>query len=59
MEQEQFFSGYCRQLDKSRLVCVTIESEALTEVDCDYQNCPHRQNCSIGISIDQLLSDKN
>ncbi len=56
MEQEQFFSGYCRQLDKSRLVCVTLEAGALTDVDCDYHNCPHKLNCSIGISIEKFTA---
>ena len=41
MEKEYFFSGYCRTIDKSRMVTVVTEGTALTEVDCCYENCIH------------------
>ena len=39
MEIEKFFSGYCRQLDASRMVEVILEDSEVTEVDCCYGNC--------------------
>ena len=54
MEQEYFFSGYCRCLDNSRMVEVITENGSLTEVDCSYENCPHTQNCTIAQSIQTL-----
>ena len=54
MEQEYFLSGYCRCLDASRMVEVISEDGNLTEVDCNYENCPHTQNCTIAQSIQTL-----
>ena len=34
MEQEKFISGYCRQLDASRMVEVVSEDGEISEVDC-------------------------
>ena len=31
MEQEKFFSGYCRQLDAARMVEVILENGEITE----------------------------
>ena len=36
METEKFVSGYCRQLDGSRMVEVVLEDGAVTETDCCY-----------------------
>lgn len=58
MEQEFFFSGYCRTLDKSRTVTVETEDSQLTEVDCFYENCIHRPSCTIAKEIDLLLQTK-
>ena len=55
MEQEAFFSGYCRQLDASRMVAVFVVDGKLDEVDCQYSNCPHAPNCQIAKKIDELL----
>lgn len=54
MEQEYFFSGYCRTLDKSRMVAVETEGGKVTDVDCCYENCIHAPNCSIAEEIRQL-----
>ncbi len=51
MEREAFFSGYCRQSDGARTVCVVAEDENLTEVDCLYDSCPHADCCPIGKNI--------
>ena len=55
MEQETFFSGYCRSIDDSRMVSVLIEDGKLTEVDCCYETCVHTPNCIIAKNITELL----
>ena len=54
MEQEKIFSGYCRQLDASRIVEVILEDGEITEVDCCYGNCIHEGNCTIAKEIREL-----
>ena len=54
MEQEKFISGYCRQLDASRMVEVVAEDGEITEVDCCYGNCVYQSSCLIAREIDQL-----
>ena len=51
MEQELFLSGYCKALDRSRMVCVVTEDGEISEIDCAYPNCPHSPNCPIGEKI--------
>lgn len=55
MEKEVFFSGYCRTIDDSRMVCVLVEDGQLTEVDCCYETCVHTPGCIIAKSIKELL----
>ena len=54
MEVEKFLSGYCRQLDASRMVEVILENCEVTEVDCCYGNCVYQSNCPIAKEIDEL-----
>ena len=54
MEQEKFISGYCRQLDASRMVEVIVENGDLSEVDCCYGNCVYQSNCTIAKELDTL-----
>ena len=54
METEKFISGYCRQLDASRMVEVILEDGEITEIDCCYGNCIHQGNCLIAQEVDQL-----
>ena len=54
MEQEKFISGYCRQLDASRMVEVVAEDGKIAEVDCCYGNCIYQSSCLIAKEIDQL-----
>lgn len=51
MERELFLSGYCKALDRSRMVCVILEDGSISETDCAYPNCPHAPNCPIGEKI--------
>ena len=55
MEQEYFFSGYCRTLDKSRMVAVEAEDGKVTDVDCCFENCIHAPNCTIAEEIRKLI----
>ncbi len=53
MNEEYFFSGYCRAMDGSRTV--TVETEAGKVLpDCDYDICPWASACPIGQQIEQL-----
>ena len=54
MEKEFFFSGYCRTVDKSRMVAAVTEDGKLTEVDCCYSGCIHAPNCTIAKEIRQI-----
>lgn len=58
MEQELFFTGYCRTIDQSRMVTVEIEDGELTEVDCCYETCIHAPNCTIAGEICKALKEK-
>ena len=49
---ETFITGYCRCLDKSRIVLVEDG-----EADCEFSACPHAPNCEIGKKIQQLLEE--
>ena len=55
MEIEKFLSGYCKQLDSSRMVAVLIEDGALTEADCCYGSCVYQPNCPLAKEIEALL----
>lgn len=52
---EAFITGYCRALDKGRVVTVENEDGPLT-MDCAYKNCPHQASCPIAKQIEQLLA---
>ena len=54
MEIEKFLSGYCRQLDSSRMVEVILEDGEVTEVDCCYGSCVYESNCPIAKEIADL-----
>ena len=55
MERETFITGYCRNIDESRMVAAESEDSVLTSVDCDYETCPHTQNCTIAQGIKAFL----
>ena len=55
MEEELFFTGYCRQLDQSRMVTIEIENSQLTECDCCYGGCVYEPNCTVAQQITQAL----
>jgi len=51
MEEEKFFTGYCRCLDSSRTVACLFDGQQLSEVDCCYGSCLYQGTCSIGKEI--------
>lgn len=58
MERETVISGYCRQLDGSRMVCVVAQGEMLTEADCQYEACPYAAGCPVAQKIRQFLTNQ-
>ena len=54
MEVEKFLSGYCRQLDNSRMVEVVLEDGEVAETDCSYGSCVHQGSCPIAREIEEL-----
>ena len=51
---EATFSGYCRTIDAASLVfCEAFGGE--TEIDCDYECCPHAAACPVGQQITEFL----
>lgn len=59
MQTEKFLSGYCRQLDGSRMVEVIVEDGRLSEADCCYGSCVYQSNCTIAQQIGALEQEKN
>ena len=57
MERESFFSGYCRQIDGSRMVAAVAQGDTLEEVDCCYPDCPYAPNCTIAQKITDFLQE--
>ncbi len=55
MEQEVFFSGYCRCMDASRMVAVETEDGKLLEVDCNFGTCPYETDCALAEKIRELI----
>ena len=59
MEREEFISGYCRCTDNSRMVCVELEDNCITDVDCNFGNCPYEKDCSVAEKLRSLGSNNN
>ena len=57
MEKECFVSGYCRQLDGSRVVEAVLEDGKLTEVDCCYGNCIYEGSCPIAAELQKAQEE--
>ncbi len=49
---EEFITGYCRCLDKSRIVLVEDG-----EADCAFENCPHKDICEIAKRITEIAKE--
>ena len=57
MEREAFYSGYCRQIDDSRMVAVVAEGTTLVEADCCYPDCPYAPDCPVAQKIADFLQE--
>jgi hypothetical protein len=57
MERETILTGYCRQLDKSRMVVAVAENGELTEVDCCYESCIHTAECTVAQKLRDFLRE--
>ena len=55
MEEELFLTGYCRQLDQSRMVTVELEDGTVTECDCCFGSCIYQPNCTIARQIQEKI----
>lgn len=55
MEQEYVLSGYCRQLDSSRMVTVVTDHGEVTECDCCFGSCVYEPNCTVAAAIREKL----
>ena len=55
MEEELIFTGYCRQLDQSRMVTIEMENGQLSECDCCYGSCIYEPNCTVAAQITACL----
>lgn len=56
MEEERIITGYCRQLDQSRMVTIEVEDGKLTECDCCYGSCVYESNCTVAQQISGACS---
>ena len=56
MEQELFFSGYCRCQDQSRTVTGEIENGTFF-ADCSYGNCPYESSCQIAENLRKMQEE--
>lgn len=53
MEDEVILTGYCRCLDRSRMVTAEPEDGGFS-VDCGYGACPYQAGCPIAERLQQL-----
>lgn len=58
MTEEKMISGYCRQMDASRMVLIEYDrnSGELVDVDCLFPDCPFAKECTIGLQIAQATA---
>ena len=53
MDEEKIFTGYCRMMDRSRMVTAELE-DGVWYADCCYGSCVHQPQCPIAKELDQL-----
>lgn len=56
MDEEKIISGYCRQIDRSRMVTLECTGEGECSCDCCYGSCVYQPNCPIAREIDEWLA---
>ena len=52
-DKEYCFTGYCRQIDQSRMVIVEVYDGEM-DCSCDYCHCTYAPNCTIARQIKAL-----
>ena len=52
-DKEYCFTGYCRQIDQSRMVVVEVFDGEL-DISCGYCHCTYAPNCTIAQQIKEL-----
>ena len=52
---EHFVSGYCRQIDGSRMVELETDGGEILDIDCCYGSCPFQTSCTIAKSVEEIL----
>lgn len=57
MEEEKIISGYCRQLDQSRMVTIELEQGRLADCDCCYGSCIYEPSCTVAKQITEALRE--
>ncbi len=58
MEQEVFLSGYCRMLDRSRMVAAELENGRLL-ADCSFGSCPYEDRCTVAAQLRSVSRPEN
>ncbi len=53
MEDEQILTGYCRCIDRSRIVTAEREADGW-HADCSFGNCPYEASCDIAARLREL-----
>lgn len=56
MDDELVLTGYCRAIDRSRMVVAEVENGCVY-ADCDYPGCAHASVCPIAAAIREKLED--
>ena len=54
-EKEYCFTGYCRQIDQSRMVVVEIY-DGERDISCGFDTCTYAPNCTIAKQIKETES---
>lgn len=62
MEEEQIFSGFCRQQDQTRRVFFSYEltesGRKISDSDCSFFGCPFTDSCTIAQAAQAALADQ-
>lgn len=57
--EEKFISGYCRQVDGSRMVTLEYTDSEDYDADCCYGSCPYETECTVAQAIRAALNQQN
>ena len=57
--EEKFISGYCRQVDGSRMVTLEYTDAEDYDADCCYGSCPSETECTVAQAIRAALTGQD